>query len=210
MRNSLEHNYSQAEGRCIRSDCGRIGNSPKEPDMKRTALFAGLIVLIALIIPASGLGQDKLDIHAKIWKYEAICDFADPPNSSGYSIKATNDKVTLEVTDCKTFEKKHVRPAAVCVTLKNNSPSAMDVPIDKDLSSVEIATKESAAIAAIAKRFLVEGPMGGKKMEYVTRAEASYLIKLDPGQEINIVYLFPKAEAGDTIKVSKLKPTKIE
>lgn len=178
--------------------------------MKRFVLSVGLMLLIALLLPLSALCQDKLEVHAKIWKYAAVCDFADPQNSSGYSIKATNDKVTLEVTDCRTFEKKHANPVAVCVSLKNTSPSQMDVPIEKDLAGVEITTKENQAVPAIAKRFMVEGPMGGKKMEYVTRVDASYLLKLDAGQEVNIVYLFPKAGVGDTIKVSKLKPAKIE
>jgi len=47
-------------------------------------------------------------------------------------------------------------------------------------------------------------------MEFVTKADASYLLKLEAGQAVNIVYLFPKAAAGDTVTVSKLKPAKIE
>jgi hypothetical protein len=178
--------------------------------MKRIVLMIALTLLVASLLPLSSFCQDKLEIKAKLWKYASICEFEDPPSSSGYNIKATNDKVTLEVTDCKTFEKKHARPAAVAVSLKNTGSAAMDVTVDKDLASVEVVTKDSQTIPAIAKRFMVEGPMGGKKMEYVTRAEASYLIKLDAGQTINVVYLFAKAEPGDTIRVSKLKPAKIE
>jgi hypothetical protein len=178
--------------------------------MKRIVLTIGLTLLVVSLLPLSSFCQEKLEIKAKLWKYASICEFEDPPQSSGYNIKATNDKVTLEVTDCKTFEKKHARPAAVAVSLKNNGPSTMDVTVDKDLASVEVVTKDSQAVPAIAKRFMVEGPMGGKKMEFVTRVEASYLIKLDAGQQINVVYLFSKADLGDTIKVSKLKPVKIE
>jgi hypothetical protein len=178
--------------------------------MKRIVLVIGLILLAASLLPLSSFCQEKLEIKAKLWKYPSICEFEDPPLSSGYNIKATNDKITLEVTDCKTFEKKHTRPVAVAVSLKNSGSAALDVTVDKDLASVELVTKNNQTVPAIAKRFMVEGPMGGKKMEYVTRAEASYLIKLDAGQEINIVYLFPKADIGDTIKISKLKPAKIE
>jgi hypothetical protein len=178
--------------------------------MKRIVLLIGLILLVASLLPLSSFCQEKLEIKAKLWKYPSICEFEDPPHSSGYNIKATNDKVTLEVTDCKTFEKKHARPAAVAVTLKNSGTSPLDVTIDKDLASVEVVTKDNQTVPAIAKRFMVEGPMGGKKMEFVTRAEASYLLKLDPAQEVSVVYLFSKADVGDTIKVSKLKPAKIE
>ena len=178
--------------------------------MKRIVLMIGLTLLVASLLPLSSFCQDKLEIKAKLWKYSSICEFEDPPKSSGYNIKTTNDKVTLEVTDCKTFEKKHAHPAAVAVSLKNSDSSAMDVTVDKDLVSVELVTKDNQTVPAIAKRFMVEGPMGGKKMEFITRAEAAYLIKLDAGQEINVVYLFPKADIGDTIKVSKLKPAKIE
>ena len=178
--------------------------------MKKIVLSVGLILIMASLLPLSGLCQDKLEIKAKILKYGSICEFQDPPNSSGYNIKATNDKVTLEVTECKTFEKKHATVSAVSVSLKNSGTAPIDVTVDKDLASVEVSTKDNQTVPAIAKRFMVEGPMGGKKMEFVTRAEASYLIKLDAGQEINVTYLFPKADAGDTIKVAKLKPTKIE
>ncbi|HTY61866.1 MAG TPA: hypothetical protein VMG30_06380 [Acidobacteriota bacterium] len=178
--------------------------------MKKIVALAGLIILTASIMPLAGYCQDKPEIHAKVWKYGTICQFADPPDSSGYDITATSDKVTLEVTDCKTFEKKNAGPAAVSVSLKNNGSSVAQVVVDKDLTAVEVITKAGQMVPAIAKRFLVEGPMGGKKMEFVTRIEASYLIKIKPGQNVNIVYLFPKAEAGDTVKVSTLPPVKIE
>lgn len=178
--------------------------------MRKIVLPAALMLLAVSLVPLSGFCQDKIEMHAKVWKYEAICTFADPPNSAEYDIKATTDKVTLEVTDCKTFEKKNAHPVAVSVSLKNNGTAAADVTIDKDLAAVGIVTKENQTVPAIAKRFLVEGPMGGKKMEFVTRIEASYAIKLNPGQNINIIYLFPRAEAGDTLKVSTLKPIKIE
>ena len=178
--------------------------------MKKAVLLAGLMLLMASLVPVSGFCQDKLEMHAKVWKYTAICDFSDPPHSAGYDIKATSDKVTLGVTDCKTFEKKNAQPAAVNISLKNNGSSPAEVTIDKDLTAVELVTKSNQIVPAIAKRFMVEGPMGGKKMEFVTRIEASYVIKLSPGQDVNIVYLFPKAEAGDTLKASTLKPIKIE
>jgi hypothetical protein len=190
----------------------RCGNHKcyKESDMKKTVLHAGLLLLALSMIQLTGFSQDKLEMHAKVWRYGTICEFADPPNSSEYDIQATSDKVTLEVTDCKTFEKKNPQPTAVTVSFKNSGPSPANVTIDKDLAGVELTTRAKQTVPAIAKRFLVEGPMGGKKMEYVTRIEASYVIKLKPGQDINVVYLFPKAEAGDTIKISTLKPIKIE
>jgi len=178
--------------------------------MKKTVLQAGLTLLALSLVPFSGFCQDKTEMHAKIWNYKTICEFADPPNSREYDIKATSDKVTLEVTDCKTFEKKNPHPAAVSVSLKNGGATPAEIAIDKDLAGVEIVTKAKETVPAIAKRFLVEGPMGDKKMEYVTRIEASYVIKLNPGQSVNIVYFFQKAEAGDTVKVGTLKPIKIE
>jgi hypothetical protein len=179
--------------------------------MKRILVWGGLILVAASLLPSSILCQDKLEIRAKIWNYgSSICSFNDPPSSSGYKIKPASDKVTLEVMECKKFEEKFGHPVAISVALKNGSPSAMDVMVDKDLTSVAVTTKDNQTIPAVAKRFMVEGPMGGTKMEYVYRADASYKITLDPGQEINVVYLFPKAAAGDTITVSKLKPVKIE
>jgi hypothetical protein len=178
--------------------------------MRKVALVAGLLLLGISLVPPSMLCQEKLEIHAKIWKYASICDFEDPPHSSGYSIKPTTDKVTLEVTDCKTFEQKHAHPSAVCVTLKNDGQSPAEVPIDKDLVGVSVTNKDNQEIPALAKRAMMEGPMGGKKMEFVTKIEASYVLKLDPGQEVNIVYLFSNASVGDTLRIGKLKPTKIE
>jgi hypothetical protein len=179
--------------------------------MKRALVWSCLVLLVVSLLPSLVLGQDKLEVRAKIWNYgSSICSFTDPPNSSGYKIKPASDKVTLEVMECKKFEEKFGHPIAVSVGLKNGGAAATDVLIDKDLTSVAVATKDNQAVPAVAKRFMVEGPMGGTKMEFVYRADASYKITLDPGQEINVVYLFPKAAAGDTISVSKLKPIKIE
>lgn len=178
--------------------------------MRKILLISALILIAASLIPSSGFCQDKLVVRAKIWNYGTICEFADPPHSSGFNIKATSDKTTLEVTDCKTFEKKSGHPVAVTVELKNEGAAVLDVPIEKDLTNVKIAPKDGQAVPAIAKRAMVEGPMGGTKMEFVTKADASYLLKLEAGQAVNIVYLFPKAAAGDTVTVSKLKPAKIE
>jgi hypothetical protein len=114
------------------------------------------------------------------------------------------------VTNCKTFEQKQGRPTAVCLTLKNQDSSPMEVPIDRDLASVSVGSKDNRTFPAVAKRAMVEGPMGGKKMEFVTKVDASYMLKLQPGQEVNIVYLFSKVAAGDTITVGKLKATTIE
>jgi hypothetical protein len=169
-----------------------------------------LLLLIVSLMPQSMFCQEKLSISAKIWKYTSICEFKDPDHSSGYSIKPTTEKVTIEVTDCKTFEKKHNQPPAVAVTLKNADQAPIDVAIDRELVDVTLTDKDNQTIKAIAKRFMVEGPMGGKKMEYVTKADASYAIKLAPGEEVNIVYLFPKASVGDTLKISKLTPAKLE
>jgi len=178
--------------------------------MKNAILPAALVLFSILMLLASLPAQEKLEIRAKIWEYGAICEFKDPPQSSGYDMKPTTDKVTLEVTNCKTFEQKRGHPSAVCVTLKNQDKSPSEVPIDKDLTSVALTSKENQILPALAKRAMVEGPMGGKKMEFVTKVDASYLLKLQPGQEINIVYLFTKAAAGDTIKIGNLKPIKIE
>jgi hypothetical protein len=178
--------------------------------VRKIAMYASTMLLALSFAPLSGFCQDKLEMHAKVWKYTSICEFADPPNSREYDIKSTSDKVTLEVTDCKTFEKKNPHPAAVSVSLKNGGATPVEVAIDKDLAGVELVTKAKETVPAIAKRFLVEGPMGDKKMEYVTRIEASYVIKVNPGQSVNIVYFFQKAEAGDTVKVGTLKPIKIE
>jgi hypothetical protein len=178
--------------------------------MRKGILIAGLMLFIISLLPQSMFCQEKLTISAKIWKYTSICDFKDPDHSSGYSIKPTTEKVTIEVTDCKAFEKKHGQPPAVAVTLKNSDQAPMDVAIDKELVEVTLTDKDNQTIKALAKRFMVEGPMGGKKMEFITKADASYAIKLAPGEEVNIVYLFAKASAGDTLKISNLKPTKIE
>jgi len=178
--------------------------------MKQLALLAGLMLLMLSLVPSPGFCQNPVAMQAKIWSYESVCSFDDPPNSADYDIKATSDKVTLEVTDCKTFEKKNPHPSAVRVSLKNNGTAPAEVAVEKDLAGVELATQSSAAVPAIAKRFMMEGPMGDKKMEYVTRIEASYVITLKPGQEINIVYFFPKAAPGDRIRVGTLKPIKIE
>jgi hypothetical protein len=178
--------------------------------MKKIFGGAGLMILTISLLPLSTFGQEKLTIQAKMFSFKALCEFADPAHCSDYGIKATNDKVTLEVTDCKTFEKKHPTAVAVMISMKNGGAAPADVTIEKDLASVEITAKDNQVVPAIAKRFMVEGPMGGKKMEFVTRVEASYLITLNAGQEANIVYLFPKAAIGDTIKIGKLKPMKIE
>jgi len=182
----------------------------EEFTMKRAILPVCLSLLFILLVPSCLFCQEKLDIQAKIWDYGTICEFKDPEFSSGYEIKPTTEKVTLEVTNCRTFEQKQGHPAAVRVTLKNPDKTPMDVPIERDLASVSLNTKDNQAIPAIAKRAMVEGPMGGKKMEFVTKVDASYMLKLQPGQEVNIVYLFPKAAAGDTIKIGKLKPAKVE
>jgi hypothetical protein len=178
--------------------------------MRKAILIAGLILLSVSLLSPSIYCQEKLSIHAKIWKYASICGFADPDHSSGYDMKPTTDKVTLEVTNCKTFEQKHGQPTAVCITLKNSAKSPMDVQIDRDLVGVTLTDKENQTIQAIAKRAMMEGPMGGKKMEFVTKADASYVLKLNPSEEVNIVYLFPKASVGDIVRVGNLKPTKIE
>jgi hypothetical protein len=178
--------------------------------MKKIFECTGVMFLLISLCQLPTFGQDKVTMNAKMFSFKSLCEFADPPHCSDYGIKATNDKVTLEVTDCKTFEKKHPNAVAVVISMKNGGAAPAEVTIEKDLASVEIAAKDNQVVPAIAKRFMVEGPMGGKKMEFVTRAEASYLIKLDAGQEANIVYLFPKAAVGDTIKVGKLKPMKIE
>ena len=178
--------------------------------MKKTLGIAGLIVFSISFLPLSVFSQDKLTIQAKMYSYKTLCEFADPPHCSDYSIKSMGDKVTLEVTDCKTFEKKHPNAAAVLITMKNGGSAPAEITIEKDVASVEIEAKDKQVVPAIAKRFMVEGPMGGKKMEFVTKAEASYLIKLDAGQEASIVYLFPKAAAGETIKIGKLKPMVIK
>jgi hypothetical protein len=178
--------------------------------MKKAVLQVGWMLLVFSLLSLPALCQDKVEMHANVWKYGSVCEFTDPPNSAEYDIQPTSDKVTLEVTNCMTFEKKYPQPAAVLLSLKNNGSSSQDLTIDKDLASVELVTKSNQTVPAVAKRFLVEGPMGGKKMEYVTRIEASYVIKLKAGQTVNIVYLFPKAESGDTLKVSSLKPIKIE
>jgi hypothetical protein len=52
--------------------------------------------------------------------------------------------------------------------------------------------------------------MGGSKMEFITKATGSYVIKLDANQEIAIVYLFPKVQAGDTIRIGRLRPIGIQ
>jgi hypothetical protein len=178
--------------------------------MRRIVLIACLSLLAASLLPVWMYCQEKLSIHARIWKYESICDFKDPDHSSGYSLKPTTDKVTLEVTNCTTFQQKNGQPAAVCITFKNQDKAPIDVAIDKELSSVTLTDKENQEIKAVAKRALVEGPMGGKKMEFVTKADASYLLKLEAGEEVNVVYLFPKAGVGDTVRIGKLKPVKIE
>lgn len=177
--------------------------------MRKAVLLAGLILLNAFLLPQPMFCQEKLNIQAKIWKYTSICDFKDPEHSSGYDIKPTTEKVTIEVTNCATFEKKYDRPAAVAITLKNLDKEPLTVPIDKELVDIILTDKEGETIKPIAKRFMVEGPMGGKKMEFVTKADASYEIKLKPGEIVNIVYLFAKANVGDMIKIGKLKPVKI-
>jgi len=190
--------------------CTGTITSRKEPDMKKTLWVAGLIILTISLLPLPTFCQDKLTIQAKMFSYKTLCEFTDPPHSSDYSIKATNDKVTLEVTECRAFEKKHANAAAVLIAMKNGGSAPAEVAIDKDLASVEITSKDNQVVKAVAKRFMVEGPMGGKKMEFVTRVEASYTIKLEAGQEANIVYLFPKAATGETIKIGNLEPRKIE
>lgn len=176
--------------------------------MKRAIRPAMFVLLLTgcLIFPASG--QERPELRAMIWEYGSACEFADPPNSSDYEIKTTNERVTLEITDCKAFERKHGHPVAVALTLKNKGDAPLGVPIDRDLARVQVNSGEEA-IPALAKRAKVEGPMGGKKMEFITRAEASYLITLAPKQEISILYLFPKAKPGDTLKVADLDPVSI-
>jgi hypothetical protein len=178
--------------------------------MNKTLNWTVLMLLAASLFSPFTFCQEKLEVRAKIWNYGSICSFTDPPQSSGYNVKPASDKVTLEVMECKRFEEKFGRPIAISVGLKNGSPSAMEVLIEKDLTNVAVSTKDNQTIPAVAKRAMVEGPMGGTKMEFIYKADASYKLKLDPGQEINIVYLFPKAAVGDTITVSKLKPAKIE
>jgi hypothetical protein len=178
--------------------------------MRQVTYPAAMMLLFASFFPPLAAGQEGPQIRAKMWAYGSLCSFTDPPHSSGFTVKYTTDKVTMEVTDCKTLEKKHSHPSAVCVSLSNNGQTPIEVPIEKDLAGVVLSTREGKTTPALAKRAMVEGPMGGTKMEFVTRGDASYQIKLEGGQEVNIVYLFSEAKAGDAIKIGTLKPAKIE
>lgn len=169
--------------------------------MRKTLAGVTPTLMMMLLALPWLLSQYKVEITSRIWTYESLCDFADPPHSSGFSVKYSDEKVTTEVTNCTTLAQKHAHPAAVCVTLKNRTQAPMDVLVDKDVS---VVSKDSGAVPALARRAMVEGPMGGTKMEFVTKVTSSYTVKLAAGQEVNIVYLFPKAKSGDVVNLGKI------
>jgi hypothetical protein len=175
----------------------------------KVAIVISALFLLVIPLLSSVFGQFKWEMSAKIWTYDSLCKFTDPPNSSGYGFKYTEDKVTTEVTNCTTMEQKHGHPAAVCVTLKNPTKSPIDVPFEKGLPGVTI-TSDGSSTPAVSKRLMMEGPMGGTKMEFVTKSTAAYNITLTPGQVATVIYLFPKAKVGDSIRIGQHAPIVIK
>jgi hypothetical protein len=174
------------------------------------------VVKVVLMILAASLCElaraaDAIYAQASIWPYTTLCAFDDPPNSSLTIEWAPGASYSVTAWGCKNIEQKHGHPPAVRVTLKNAGAAEAKVTVES-LDNVVLTSKAGKTFPAIARREMLSGPAGGSTMTFVAEAKAEgvRMIVVDPGKEVDLVFLFTNAAVDDTIRLGKMKSAPIK
>jgi hypothetical protein len=147
----------------------------------------------------------ELSGKALLWDYGSLCDFKDSKNIPE---EITYMKGNFSNTGCQGFEVKQGKPAAVIISLQNDTstPHEITIPI---LSKVSIKEKNGTIRYAIAFRSTSSVPGLGLMHSFLTTMTNSLKYKINPGKKLDIIFLFDSAKKGDAITLGDYSPLKI-
>jgi len=180
--------------------------------------------LLALLVAGFSHGQEGLEMSARIWPYTSLCKFTNPPGMAGIA-KRYQNVYELKLAGCE-FLVGH--PAAVVVTFKNRGPSTLRLEINENPRDVILLMPAGRSATAIASK--ADGISPRNPASEIDLFDLSYIVaettvlggfgyitvggitlrELEAGTSFSLVFLFPVAHVGDTIKIGQLKPVKID
>jgi len=199
--------------------------------------FVFLIILptlsyLIIIIPEQALSDEKINLKARFWNYDSLCNFKDSPNEPRkYKIK---DGSSFTTSGCKDIDKKMSHPQAIRVTIENEGKADIEVPIAA-LNNFILKTNDNKSILPIALRApdrgekVLEGGISSqfnfrdKTEEYIslssqnayfrgftTEIIGTWILVLSHAEVVDLILLFPNASCGDTVIFGSTGQVKID
>lgn len=154
------------------------------------------------------LAQEKKQVvlKAQLWPYSSLCDFPETENQPG-AISYNN--VSISVRGCEDLQQELGKPSAVRLTVINLSDSEIECPFN-GLKSVFVKMKNGKVATSIAMRHKQKNPVGsGYYYSFANKVDGEMKFIIDPHKSCDVIFLFPKASAGDQINIEGFASGKI-
>lgn len=157
--------------------------------------------------------KTKLEVSARLWKYESLCEFGHPKDISWPKTWKEEESVIKERVliygGCRNLEKTLGHPEAVIISFVNRSDSTLEVPVEK-FSSISIVTNDGKKFPAIGCRWRLSAPVYKDYVYLFARELADVVtVMLGPNEKADFMFLFPVASANESIQIGKLATVKI-
>jgi len=163
-------------------------------------LSAVMLLAPAIATPNETPADPGIKVQAQLWEYDSFCNFEFPPNPPKRENRAARTAITR--TLCAGMEEEVGSvPKAVLVSFTNSGNSASEIPVS-GLGSIGLSTPDGSTSQAVA--FL--WPIGKTSPTFVTEIQGTWAAVIQPGETVDLVFLFSAAAVGDKITIGPFPP----
>lgn len=163
--------------------------------------LAGVAALAVGVLPLGA--ADNLKVKAQLWTYESLCDFKDTPNWPSRESRSAG--TSLASVECRGLMTTLGHPPAVRLTIENVGTVEQAIPLD-GFQSVSVKTGAKTVTPVAVRR----QSSGGPNYYFTTEIKGTWTVLLAPSQVVDLILLFPHANRGDEITITKIASVKIE
>ena len=175
--------------------------------MEKKLWVAICFMSVLIVFSVQAQETKQFVIKAQLWPYTSLCEFPDSENWP--SLITYKAETSVTVSGCLDLEKTLGHPSAIRVTIINLGDSNVEVPI-KGFNSILLTKKDGKKIPAISWRHQQRNPLGsGYSFNFVTKFSGEIVVIIEPQKSCDIIFLFPKANAGELISIAGIASVKI-